>query len=195
MHIEPHAGILELRAALRDLVAISTIPAAWVGREPPAIAAGLADVLLESLGLDFAVVRLCVCAIPTEVPKSRRPAGTAGVDFPSGSQITSSRARFRVKKLFPTLAEAPSHVAVSLSPSASTLKPVWRQRHAVAPTFPTRLTSYCFRWQRITLQRRFRTRDCATSWTQRRPNSVKLAITSRRRWRNGPPICGGVRPT
>jgi PAS domain S-box-containing protein len=35
------------------------VPAAWVGREPPAIAAGLADVLVNSLHLDFAFVRLC----------------------------------------------------------------------------------------------------------------------------------------
>ncbi len=47
-----------LRAALRDLVALSAVPAAWVGREPPAIAAGLADVLVNSLRLDFAFVRL-----------------------------------------------------------------------------------------------------------------------------------------
>jgi PAS domain S-box-containing protein len=48
-----------LRTALRELVALSTIPAAWVGREPPIIAAGLADVLVGSLQLDFAFVRLC----------------------------------------------------------------------------------------------------------------------------------------
>src|SRR5215813_10636183 len=53
------ADIRRLRTALRDLVALSTIPAAWVGREPPAIAAGLADVLVGSLHLDFAFVRLC----------------------------------------------------------------------------------------------------------------------------------------
>jgi C4-dicarboxylate-specific signal transduction histidine kinase len=47
-----------LRTVLRDLVALSTIPAAWVGREPPMIAAGLADVLVGSLYLDFAFVRL-----------------------------------------------------------------------------------------------------------------------------------------
>ena len=48
-----------LRTALRDLVALSTIPAAWVGREPSTIAAGLANVLVGSLHLDFAFVRLC----------------------------------------------------------------------------------------------------------------------------------------
>src|SRR5206468_8985400 len=56
---DPHAEILRLRTTLMDLVALSTIPAAWVGREPPTIAAGLADVLVGSLHLDFAFVRLC----------------------------------------------------------------------------------------------------------------------------------------
>src|SRR3977135_645762 len=55
--LEPDA--LRLRRAIRDLVALSTVPAAWVGREPAAIAAGLADVLVNSLHLDFAFVRLC----------------------------------------------------------------------------------------------------------------------------------------
>src|ERR1700689_395039 len=59
MTVGPPAEIRRLRTVLRDLVALSTIPAAWVGREPPAIAAGLADVLVGSLYLDFAFVRLC----------------------------------------------------------------------------------------------------------------------------------------
>src|SRR5256714_359639 len=50
---------VRLRTALRDLVALSAVPAAWVGREPSAIAVGLADVLVGSLYLDFALVRLC----------------------------------------------------------------------------------------------------------------------------------------
>src|ERR671923_424340 len=59
MPLDPPAEILQLRTAVRDLMALSTIPAAWVGREPPAIAAGLADVLVGSLYLDFAFVHLC----------------------------------------------------------------------------------------------------------------------------------------
>jgi PAS domain S-box-containing protein len=43
---------------LRDLVAISAIPAAWVGRTPHAIATGFADVLIRSLHLNFVFVRL-----------------------------------------------------------------------------------------------------------------------------------------
>jgi signal transduction histidine kinase len=48
---------LRLRAALRDLVALSTLPAGWIGIEPRSIAAGLADILAGSLGFDFAFVR------------------------------------------------------------------------------------------------------------------------------------------
>src|SRR4051794_41827095 len=55
----PDTDAPRLRRAIRDLVALSTVPAAWVGREPAAIAAGLADVLVNSLHLDFAFVRLC----------------------------------------------------------------------------------------------------------------------------------------
>jgi PAS domain S-box-containing protein len=57
MGLDPDA--LRLRTALRDLVALSTVPVAWVGRDPPTIAADLADVLVSSLFLDFAFVRLC----------------------------------------------------------------------------------------------------------------------------------------
>ena len=58
MAIAQSAGIARLRATVRDLLALTTIPEAWVGREPPAIATDLADLLIESLELDFAFVRL-----------------------------------------------------------------------------------------------------------------------------------------
>jgi PAS domain S-box-containing protein len=48
-----------LRRGCGDLLALSAIPDVWVGREPPAIAAELADLLFEALQLDFAFVRLC----------------------------------------------------------------------------------------------------------------------------------------
>jgi PAS domain S-box-containing protein len=73
MPMSPEAEALRLRRALRDLVALSTVPAAWVGRAPPAIAAGLADVLVNSLHLDFAFVRLC------------DPNGGAAVEIARGS--------------------------------------------------------------------------------------------------------------
>jgi len=75
--LEPHTETLALRTALRELVALSTIPAAWVGREPPIIAAGLADVLVGSLNLDFAFVRLC------------DPRGGAAVEVTRGNAWTA----------------------------------------------------------------------------------------------------------
>jgi PAS domain S-box-containing protein len=81
MGSEPDAQ--RLRTALRDLVALSTVPAAWVGREPPAIAAGLADVLVNSLHLDFAFVRLCDPNGGTAVEIAR---GSAWHEFPEWLQ-------------------------------------------------------------------------------------------------------------
>src|SRR5229473_2166471 len=59
MTVDSSAEIPRLRATIRDLLALSTIPEAWVGREPPAIVADFADLLIVSLELDFAFVRLC----------------------------------------------------------------------------------------------------------------------------------------
>src|SRR2546430_17320903 len=55
---ETGAELPRLRAVLRDLVALSAIPAVWIGSEPPAVAAGLAAALVGLLQLDFAFVRL-----------------------------------------------------------------------------------------------------------------------------------------
>ncbi|HXI93885.1 MAG TPA: sigma 54-interacting transcriptional regulator, partial [Blastocatellia bacterium] len=59
MTIDHSAEIRRLRATVGDLLALSAIPEVWVGREPPAIVAELADLLIESLQLDFAFARLC----------------------------------------------------------------------------------------------------------------------------------------
>jgi DNA-binding NarL/FixJ family response regulator len=53
-----HPDVSRLPRVLGDLVALSGAPAAWAGRESPAVAAGLADVLAKSLDLDFVLVRL-----------------------------------------------------------------------------------------------------------------------------------------
>src|ERR1700722_16203457 len=68
------------RTVLRDLMALSAIPAALVGREPDEVAAGLADVLTELLRLDFVFVRLCDphCADAVDVMR-----GTAWTTFPA----------------------------------------------------------------------------------------------------------------
>jgi signal transduction histidine kinase/PAS domain-containing protein len=59
MLVGTDAEIARLRGVLRDLVALFTIPASWVGSEPPEVAAGLADTLVTLLQLDGAFVRLC----------------------------------------------------------------------------------------------------------------------------------------
>jgi len=58
MTVDHPAEIRRLRATVGDLLALSTIPEVWLGREPSAIVAELADVLIESLQLDFAFARL-----------------------------------------------------------------------------------------------------------------------------------------
>ena len=64
--------VRRLRAAVGDLLALSTVPAVWVGREPGAIAVELVDVLMESFGAGFAFVRL------------RDPAGGQSVEAKRG---------------------------------------------------------------------------------------------------------------
>src|SRR5260221_5523530 len=59
MSFDQSAEIRRLHATVADLLALSTLPETWVGREPPAIAAELADLLVESLQMNFGVVRLC----------------------------------------------------------------------------------------------------------------------------------------
>jgi hypothetical protein len=58
VHVETDAEVLRLRAVLRDVVALSAIPTAWIGSEPRAVVGGLADALFGLLELDFAFVRL-----------------------------------------------------------------------------------------------------------------------------------------
>ena len=90
MRVDTDAEVLRLRAVLRDLVALSAIPAVWIGREPPGVATGLADELVELLRLDFAFVRLC------------DPEGAGAVEVTRGDAW----------KRFPELLE--SHLATSV---------------------------------------------------------------------------------
>lgn len=79
MPIDTNAEILALRTVLRDLVALSAIPTAWVGREPAVVAAGLADALIGLLQLDFVFVRLGVPSVADAVDVTR---GKAWRTFP-----------------------------------------------------------------------------------------------------------------
>jgi PAS domain S-box-containing protein len=79
MPVDTDAEILALRTVLRDLVALSAIPTAWVGREPAEVVAGLADTLIGFLPLNFVFVRLCVPGIAGGVDATR---GAAWKTFP-----------------------------------------------------------------------------------------------------------------
>jgi PAS domain S-box-containing protein len=81
MEAQANGEILRLRTALRDLVAVSTLPVAWVGRHPRDIAAGLADVLIGSLQLDFVFVRLCEPTRSTAVEVTRGDAWKSFSDW------------------------------------------------------------------------------------------------------------------
>src|SRR6202162_4890582 len=83
MIIDPSAEIHSLRTTVRDLLALSRIPEAWVGREPPAIAADLAALLIGSLDLDFAFVSLCN---PTGCPAVEVIRGDCWKRFPEWLQ-------------------------------------------------------------------------------------------------------------
>jgi signal transduction histidine kinase/PAS domain-containing protein len=80
MSVDTDAEIRVLRTVLRDLVALSAIPAALAGREPGAVATGLADVLIELLQLEFVFVRLSVPSAADAVEVTR---GTAWKTFPA----------------------------------------------------------------------------------------------------------------
>jgi PAS domain S-box-containing protein len=79
MPSDTHAEIVALRTMLRDLVALSAIPTAWVGRGPVAVAAGLAEALVDLLQLDFVFVRLRVPSAAGEADAIR---GKAWNRFP-----------------------------------------------------------------------------------------------------------------
>ena len=97
MHVETDTEVDHLRGVLRDLVALSGIPAVWIGREPPAVAAGLADALVEMLQLDFAFVRLTDGAGAVEVTR-----GDAWQRFPEWlERHLATSAQLRGKEIVP----------------------------------------------------------------------------------------------
>src|SRR6266404_3090828 len=115
MYTEPNAEIFRLRSALRDLVSVSTIPVAWLGRAPSEIAAGLADVLTGSLCLDFVFVRLCDPTTGATVEVTR---GDAWKAFPQWLQKhIASAGRLSGKEVIP-------HVGDGAQPCRGLLVPL-----------------------------------------------------------------------
>ncbi len=63
-----------LRRAMRDLLALCTIPAAWVGRPPEAIATGVVDVLVSALRAECGYLILAADTPAVEVIQGQVPA-------------------------------------------------------------------------------------------------------------------------
>src|SRR6202140_2118897 len=103
MPTESHTDTVALRGALRELVALSTIPAAWVGRDPPIIAEGLADVLVGSLPLDFAFGRLCDPKGGDAIEVTR---GHAWKAFPEWLQSHQGAGQFSSRKIATDVGDA-----------------------------------------------------------------------------------------
>ncbi|HYZ28817.1 MAG TPA: GAF domain-containing protein [Thermoleophilaceae bacterium] len=59
MPLDTDAELSRLRAVVRDVLAVSSIAAAWTRKEPRGVATGFADAVRELLHVDFAFVRLC----------------------------------------------------------------------------------------------------------------------------------------
>jgi PAS domain S-box-containing protein len=99
VHVETRDEVLRLRGVLRDLVALSAIPAVWIGTEPPAVAAGLADALTGLLQLGFTFVRLSDPGGAGAVEVTR---GSAWKGFPEWLECHhATNAQFPRKEIVP----------------------------------------------------------------------------------------------
>jgi len=90
VQVAPDAEGRRLRAVLRDLVALSAIPTAWIGSAPSTVAAGLADALVHLLQLDFAYVRLSDPGGAGTVEVARGNAWTSLSQWLEGHRVTST---------------------------------------------------------------------------------------------------------
>src|ERR1700744_3257827 len=83
---EPHSQILELRRLVRDLIALSALPAMWKDYEPGRIADSAASALASMIGANFVYVGLPgerppidIVMTPTPVDAARRDSIAAAV--------------------------------------------------------------------------------------------------------------------
>src|SRR5947199_3029531 len=65
---------------MRDLVALSALPAVWAGYQPRQVAESLADVLLSTLRLDLVYLRLPGQTEGQEIEVVRTPRGPTPTD-------------------------------------------------------------------------------------------------------------------
>src|SRR3954454_18824851 len=79
MPTESHADEVHLlRNTMRDLVALSTLPAVWAGYAPDGVASSLAGILLDTLCLDLVYVRVRHAGGDVEVARGKGLTAGAG---------------------------------------------------------------------------------------------------------------------
>jgi two-component system, sensor histidine kinase and response regulator len=76
--------IRTLRRTMRDLVALSALPAVWAGYRPLQVAEGLAEVLLSTLRLDLVYLRLPGQTNGQEIEVARTAGGSPSTDRTRG---------------------------------------------------------------------------------------------------------------
>src|SRR5882757_4407665 len=69
---------------MRDLVALSALPAVWAGYRPLQVAEGLAEVLLSTLRLDLVYLRLPGPTNGQEIEVARTTGGSPTTDHTQG---------------------------------------------------------------------------------------------------------------
>jgi len=195
----PEADTLRLRKALRDLVALSIVPAAWVGREPPAIAAGLADVLINSLHLDFAFVRLCDPNGSAAVEIAR---GSAWQAFPEWLQYhLALNGRLSHREIVRDIGSGAQQCRGVVIPVGVNAEGGLVAAACNCADFPTETdqlllsvaanhAATAFRTARLLDAHRRAEETIRESEQQLR----KARANSRRGWRNGPPSCNAAKP-
>ena len=82
---EPHAQILELRQLVRDLIALSALPAMWKNCEPSRIADSAASALASMIGANFVYVGLPGERPPIDIVKTPAPVDAARRDSIAGA--------------------------------------------------------------------------------------------------------------
>lgn len=128
----------ELRRAIRDVVALTAVPATWIGKEPQQIAAEMADLLISALRVDAVYVRLNhVAEIATEVSRFENyPAFAKWLQSPDAQALNNGGTPVLQIVELPT-GHATLHIAVT--PIGMDAEGGLVAVGALRPEFPTEL--------------------------------------------------------
>jgi signal transduction histidine kinase len=106
MTIDPSGGVVRLRATVRDLLALSAIPEVWVGREPPAVATELADLLELNQPIAAAITSANACLRwldrdPPDLDRARAAIARVDSDSTRAAEIIKRLRAFYRKDVAP----------------------------------------------------------------------------------------------